>query len=132
VKISKQARHSARQLLQTCLIQGALDESRVRQVVAALANGKPRDYLGILTHFKRLVRLEAERHMARIESAAPLSMAQQSQVQTSLVKRYGPGLRFEFTQNQALLGGLRVKIGSDVYDGSVRARLAALEERLTS
>ena len=33
-----------------------------------------------------------------------------------------------FAQNPALIGGMRIKVGSDVYDGSVQARLAALQE----
>jgi F-type H+-transporting ATPase subunit delta len=45
-----------------------------------------------------------------------------------LNRKYGAGLNIAFTQNPALLGGLRVQVGSDVYDGSVRARLDALRE----
>jgi F-type H+-transporting ATPase subunit delta len=41
---------------------------------------------------------------------------------------YGQGLDISFAQNPALIGGLRIKVGSDVYDGSVQSRLAALQE----
>ena len=41
---------------------------------------------------------------------------------------YGPGLNISFVQNPELIAGLRIKVGSDVYDGSVQARLAALQE----
>jgi F-type H+-transporting ATPase subunit delta len=37
-------------------------------------------------------------------------------------------LNISFVQNPALLGGLRIRVGSDVYDGSVRARLESLRE----
>ena len=40
----------------------------------------------------------------------------------------GIALNLSFGENPALIGGLRIKVGSDVYDGSVQARLAALEE----
>jgi F-type H+-transporting ATPase subunit delta len=43
---------------------------------------------------------------------------------------YGAGVEATFTENPALIGGMRIKVGSDVYDDSVRARLAALEARL--
>ena len=45
-----------------------------------------------------------------------------------LVKRYGAGLNFTFRQNPALIGGMRIQVGSDVYDGSIQSRLAQLEE----
>ena len=58
----------------------------------------------------------------------PLSPVRQASVQASLVKTYGEGLTISFNQNTALIGGMRIKVGSDVYDGSVQARLAAIEE----
>jgi F-type H+-transporting ATPase subunit delta len=57
-----------------------------------------------------------------------LGAAFEESVKTNLTRRYGPGLTFTFKQNPALLGGLRVQVGSDVYDGSIRARLAQLEQ----
>ena len=47
-----------------------------------------------------------------------------------LARVYGHGLDTSFEINPALIGGMRIRVGSDVYDGSVRARLAALEARL--
>jgi F-type H+-transporting ATPase subunit delta len=49
-------------------------------------------------------------------------------VQTGLARTYGPGISASFAQNPGLIGGMRIKVGSDVYDGSVRARLAELEK----
>ena len=45
-----------------------------------------------------------------------------------LRKKYGKDLTFDFQTNPDLLGGMRVKVGSDVWDGSVRARLQQLED----
>jgi F-type H+-transporting ATPase subunit delta len=128
MKISKQARHEARQLLQSCQAGGVLDENRVRQAVRLVAERKPRGYMAVLSQFLRLVKLDVARHAARIESATPLSPQLQARVQADLARRYGGGLNFIFAQNPALLGGVRVQVGGDVYDGSVQARLAALEE----
>ena len=47
-----------------------------------------------------------------------------------LARRYGPAIETTFRENPALIAGLRVKVGSDVYDGSVRARLDTLEARI--
>ena len=128
MKISKQARHEARQLFLSCQANGVLDENRVRQAVRLVAERKPRRYAAILSQFLRLTKLDVARHTAKIESAAPLSPQFQAQVQADLARRYGGGLSFSFTQNPALLGGVRIQVGGDVYDGSVQARLAALEE----
>jgi F-type H+-transporting ATPase subunit delta len=128
MKISKQARRGAKELFRECIVNGVLDENRVRQVVGKVAQAKPRGYLEILSHFQRLLKLEVERRTARVESAVPLSPEIQAEVTGKLGKIYGQGLNISFTQNQALLGGLRIKIGSDVYDGSVQARLEDLVE----
>lgn len=128
MKINKQARRDARNLLRGCLVNGALDADRARQTVRLMIEGKPRGYLATLTHFQRLVRLEIDRRAATIESAAPLAPELNNQIQAALTRLYGQGLTLTFRENPALLGGLRIKVGSDVFDGSVQARLAALQE----
>ena len=128
MKISKQARHDARQLFKSCLVGGLLDENKVRQTVNAVAQQKPRGYMAVLSQFERLVKLDVVKHTAQIESAAPLSPQFQAQVRADLSRTYGPGLNYIFSQNPALLGGVRIQVGGDVYNGSVQARLAALQE----
>lgn len=128
MKITKQARRDAKQLFSSCRPNGTLDEGKVRQAVQAVVTRKPRGFVGILTHFHRLVKLDIERRTARVESAVPLTAAQQATVQANLTRRYGAGLSISFAQNPELIGGLRIKVGSDVYDGSVQARLNALAE----
>lgn len=128
MKISKKARREAKQLFRSCVVNGQLDESRVRTAVQAVAQQQPRGYLAILSHLHRLVKLETHRRTASVDSAAALSPALQASVQSNLTKLYGAGLQFEFTQKAALIGGLRVQVGSDVYDGSIQSRLAALRD----
>ena len=128
MKISKQARRGAKELFRSCLVDGVLDENRARQIVAKVVESKPRGYVAILSHFQRLVKLEIERRTARIESAQPLSPGIESDVRERLERIYGRGLNVSFGVNPALIGGLRIKVGSDVYDGSVQSRLNALQE----
>jgi F-type H+-transporting ATPase subunit delta len=128
MKISKQARHSAKVLFRSCLVGGALDENRVRETVRLIIAQKPRGYVGILDHFQRLVKLELDRRTATVESAVPLSAELSASVQNNLNRVYGSGLTVSFRQEPSLIGGLRVRVGSDVYDGSIRARLNALRE----
>src|SRR4051794_8772564 len=122
MKASKQSRREAKQLFRSCLANGSLDEDRARQVVRLLLERKPRGYLAALSHFQRLIKLDMDRRNAQVESAVALPADLQASLQASLGRLYGPGINFSFIQNPALLGGMRIKIGSDVYDGSVQAR----------
>jgi F-type H+-transporting ATPase subunit delta len=128
MKATKQARREAKQLFRLCLVNGLLDANRVRQVVWQIIDGKPRAYLGILSYFRRLVELDSVQHTAAVESALTLPANLQASLQSSLEHRYGPGLSTSFAEKPALIGGMRIRVGSDVYDGSVQGRLAALAQ----
>ncbi len=129
MKISKQAQRNARELFHSCLVNGVLDENRVRQAVTLVLAKKPRSYVEILSRLQRLVKLEVERRATRVESATPLPPDLQTKVTEQLGKIYGAGLSVSFVQNPALIGGLRIQVGSDLYDGTVRARLTTLARR---
>ena len=128
MKITKQARREAKELFRSSFVNGVMDEGKVRNAVQKVVEIKPRGYVAILEHFKRLVKLEQDRRAAKVESAVALTPEQQSGVAANLQKLYGSGLNLSFEVNPALVGGLRVRVGSDVYDGSVAARLRQLEE----
>jgi F-type H+-transporting ATPase subunit delta len=128
MKISKQAQRDARQLFRTCRVNGLLDESRVRQTLTLLAEKKPRGYVEILSRLHRLVKLDVDQRAACVESAAPLSPELQAEVGQRLKNIYGAGLSLAFELNPVLIGGLRIQVGSDLYDGSVKMRLEKLEQ----
>ncbi|MBN9689541.1 MAG: F0F1 ATP synthase subunit delta [Verrucomicrobia bacterium] len=126
MKITKQARRDGRELFNACRVNGVLDEGRVREVVTRVIAAKSRSYLAVLEHFKRLVKLDLDRRAARVENAVDTSPAQMDAIKANLERKYGPGLNLSFWVNPALIGGLKIKVGSDIYDGSVAGRLAAL------
>jgi F-type H+-transporting ATPase subunit delta len=126
----KQARRAARDMFRFCVRDGVLDDTRARQVAGRLAASRRRGALAVLSGFQRLVRLERDRHTARVESATPLGGSLRDGIKDRLVHVYGPTLATSFDENPALIGGVRIKVGSDVYDGSIRGRLAALEAKL--
>ena len=130
MKAIEKVKRSARELFRFCLVDGVLDDQRVREVSARLAATGRRGALPVLAGFQRLVRLDRDRHTAIVESAAPLPDPVRQGIQSRLARHYGSGIEATFAENPALIGGMRIKVGSDVYDGSVRARLAALEARL--
>ena len=130
MKVSKQARRDAKTLFNVCRVEGVLDEAKIRQTVTLVIAQKPRGYVSTLTHLQRLVKLDIDRRTARVENAVETTPAQMESIKATLAQKYGPGMNVTFVINPALLGGVKVKAGSDIYDGSVAGRLAALNDTL--
>jgi len=126
MKISKAATAAARRLFGLCHTAGRFDETKLRTVIARLIESKPRDYRAILLAIQRLTRLEFERREVTVESATTLDSATQQRVVTGLATQYGPDLVVQYQVNPTLLGGLRIRVGNDVFDGSVQGRLTRL------
>jgi len=124
----KQVRREAKHLFRLCLVNESLDETRARQVLKRVLDSKRRGCLALGAYFGRLVKLELARHAATVESATRLPPNFEANVQAGLENVYGSRIITSFVHNPALIGGMRIKVGSDVYDGSVKARLTALEK----
>ncbi len=130
MKIPKEARKISRSLFRSSFTDGRLDAGKVREVVAQTVATKPRHYIEAIKNLQRLVRMELAKRHAIIESATPLDGDVSGKVVADLKARYGSDITTEFAVNPELLGGLRIKLGSDVWDGSVRGRLTRFEENL--
>ena len=128
MKVSKVAASTARRIFGLCQVEGRLDEAKLSAAVKKIAAEKPRDYRGVLVALKRLVRLELDRNKVLIESAVALDEATQQRVANDLNARHGRTFEYEFQTNPELLGGLRVRIGNDVWDGTVKGRLDRLAQ----
>jgi len=129
MRTNAQIKRVAKQLFRLCLVEGLLDERRVRQAVQLVIESKRRGSMELLSHFQRLVRLNREAHTANVETAAPLPDDLKAGVQARLQDLYGPAIDTRFALKPALIGGMRIKVGSDVFDGSVRSELELLEKR---
>jgi F-type H+-transporting ATPase subunit delta len=131
MKLDKDSRKLSKQFFALSFTEGRLDPKKVTLIARKVGESKPRNALGILKEFQRLVRLEVDKHHAVVESAVELDEATSKQLVSSLRAKYGKGLSTEFKVSPELLGGLRIKVGSDVIDSSVRDRLSRLEAELT-
>jgi F-type H+-transporting ATPase subunit delta len=130
MKINKEIRQLSRSLLRASFTDGQLDRGKIGSLVQSLIDKKPRHLGDVLENYKRLVRLEVEKRHARIESANELNSDTRSKILQNLNRKYGKDLTTEFVIKPELLGGMRVRIGSDVWDGSVRNRLERLRQQL--
>lgn len=128
MKISKVAAATARRLYGMCQVNGQLDDSRLRDLVSKLIEAQPRDYRAILAAIQRLTRLEMARREVLVESAIDLTATEGQRITAGLAKDYGDKLTIRFATNSDLLGGLRIKVGDDVLDGSVKGRLDRLSK----
>ena len=132
MKLTKEVRKLSRELFEASFHEGQLDADKVRGFVAQIVAGKPRHYVDILKNYHRLIRLELDKRHAIIESAAELNQETSERVLRDLRSKYGPGLSTDFRLNPDLIGGLRIRVGSDVWDGSVRGRLDRLDQELAT
>ena len=127
MRLNKESRKLCKDLFRGSFTDRKLDPEKIRSYVNAMAQEKPRHYIDILKQYQRLIRLEAAKSHAVIESATLLDPQVSAKVLNDLKARHGQDLTTEFKISPELIGGLRVKIGSDVWDGSVRHRLDRLE-----
>jgi F-type H+-transporting ATPase subunit delta len=129
MRTAKEARKVSGMLFRNSFTEGKLDKEKISHMVETLLAEKPRHYVDALKDYQRLIRLETEKRHAVIESATQLNSALANQIVTNLRRRYGEDLTTEFRTNPDLLGGLRIRIGDDVWDGSVKNRLHKLQEQ---
>ena len=130
MKINKETRQLAKELLRASYVDGRLDRDRVSSLVKSLIEKKPRNYIKALEAYKRLLRLEVDKRSATIETATELAPEAGEQIVANLKRKYGGDLAAKFVVNPELLGGMRIRVGSDVWDSSVRNRLQRLQEQL--
>jgi F-type H+-transporting ATPase subunit delta len=131
MKLDKESRKLSKRLFQASFTNGAIDNSHVSVIAKKIVESRPRNAIGVLKEYQRLVRLEVEQHQALIESAAQLDEATSGQLVANLKAKYGADLSTEFRVTPELLGGIRIKIGSDVFDSSIRERLNRLDAEVS-
>ena len=128
MKTKAQIQRAAKKLYKLCLVDGSLDDQRVRQAVQRLIDSKRRGSMVLLSNFQRLVRVDREAHTASVETAVALPAELKEGVQARLTRLYGSAVDVRFAVKPVLIGGMRIKVGSDVYDGSVQSQLESLEK----
>ena len=106
---------------------------------------KVRNFLAVLIRHERLAalgeifeeyRLEMNRRLAIsdavVVTARPLQDQERASLEGQVAALAGTRINATFRQDKSLIGGVIVRIGSTIYDGSVRGRLDRLKERLVS
>ena len=132
MRVNRQTRRDARKLVRLCLDEGDLNAARVRDVGRRVSESSHRGRFAILWEFQRLVKLESARRTAEIASAVPLQPELRERIIGNLGRLYAKRLQIHFVEKPELIGGVRVSVGSDVYDDSIRYRLSLLERSFSA
>jgi F-type H+-transporting ATPase subunit delta len=105
----------------------------IRKFLGTLLEAGQFDQLGaVLLELERLVQRVPERTLALVTSAVPLTEAEQEAMHAKLARLFGPDLEMRFEVDASLLGGVRLRVGDRVIDGTVAGKLAALRDHLTA
>ena len=130
MKVPKEVRKLSRALFRNSLTGGRLDRAKASAMVEQTLATKPRHYITALKSFQRMIRMELDKRHAVIESATPLDPAVGQEIITGLRASYGADITTELKVNPELIGGVRVRLGSDLWDSSILGRLNALQSNL--
>ncbi|MGK5742490.1 F0F1 ATP synthase subunit delta [Micromonospora sp. URMC 103] len=105
------------------LLEGKARPVTVRLVEAALGGFGGRSFTGALTRLVELAADRRDRQVAYVTVAAPLSDEEEQRLGARLSAIYGREVSVRQTVNPDVLGGVSVRVGSDLYDGTVLRRL---------
>ena len=130
MKINREAREHAKRLMKACLVDGRLDEDKMRSIIDRLASEKPRNWVPILERLRKLIHLETAQRTVTVDSAYELP-DKGAGIIADLERQYGPALVTRYRVRPELLAGIRVQRGSDVWDGTVYRNLLNLKTLLS-
>lgn len=102
----------------------------MKQSFTKIIESRPANFRQILHELHRLTRSDVESRVATIESATELDIIERTRIEDNLKNQYSDALTFTYSTDAALLGGVKMQVGDDVWDGSVKARLEKLTESL--
>jgi F-type H+-transporting ATPase subunit delta len=114
----------------TAAFEGQVPSTFLRFLHALVRNRRQMLIPQIATQFHTLVDVVENRVHAAVTVAKPASEADQKAIAERLSKVVGKQVVPHFYVNPAVIGGLVVRVGDTVLDGSVRKRLATLKSRM--
>jgi F-type H+-transporting ATPase subunit delta len=122
----KQTKLLAKQLFKLSVVNGVVSPEQVAGVLGWVEKTSPRRPVALLKAYHHRIALELAKSRAEVEHAGPVSDAALKQIEAAMTKRYSRVVTASAKPNPKLLAGLRVRVGSDVYESSVANQLAKL------
>ena len=126
MRADKKNKLLAKQLFKLSLVNGQVSAEQVAGVLGYIEKSAPRHPLALLQLYHRAIAAEIAKSLAVVEHAGALDAAVLPQIAAAMTRKYQRPVTATARPNPALLAGLRVRVGSDVYESSVASQLAAL------
>ena len=123
---AKAAQQFARQLFAMSMVDGSVSADRVGGVLEYVEKHPPANPMMVLKAYQRLVAVEVAKGIALVEHAGAINDAMLAAIAAAMSRKYGRPVTATAKPNPALLAGLRVHVGDDIYESSIAGQLAAL------
>jgi F-type H+-transporting ATPase subunit delta len=122
----KQTQQLARQFFKMSVVDGVISPDRVAGVLQYVEKHRPAASVALLKAYHRLVAAEVARGQAIVEHAGSINDSVLSGISAAMTQKYRRKVSSVARRNDALLAGLRVRVGDDVYESSVAGQLSTL------
>jgi F-type H+-transporting ATPase subunit delta len=122
----------ARAELVTALVTGKVSVTALRLTTQAAAHPRGRSLDEVLEAYANLAAELRERLVAEVHVAVPLTDEQRERLTAALVAAYGHDVHLNVVLDPGLVGGITVRIGDELINGSVESRLAELRRNLVA
>jgi F-type H+-transporting ATPase subunit delta len=124
---AKAADKLARQFFRLSVVGGAVSPERVSGILEYVGKHRPANPLMVLRAYHRLIATELARGRALVEHAGPAPEPVLREIAEAMTGKYRRPIAAVAQPNPALIAGLRVRVGDDVYESSIAGRLASLD-----
>lgn len=122
----KQTKLLAKQLFKLSVVDGVVSPEQVAGVLGWVEQHSPRRPIALLKAYHHRIALELAKSHAEVEHAGPISDGTLKMIEGAMTQKYKRVVTASAKPNATLLAGLRIRVGSDIYESSVAAQLATL------
>ena len=122
----KKTKQLAKQLFKLSLVNGQVSAEQVAGVLGYIEKSAPRHPLALLKLYHRAIATEFAKSRAIVEHAGPINEATLKLIESAMTKKYARPVTASAQPNPKLFAGLRVRVGSDLYESTVSGQLANL------
>jgi F-type H+-transporting ATPase subunit delta len=126
MRADKKTKLLAKQLFKLSLVNGQVSAEQVAGVLGYIEKIEPHHTMTLLKLYHRTIQAEVAKSRAVVEHAGPVTDATLRLIGSTMTRKYQRPVTAAAKPNAALLAGLRVRVGSDVYESTVAGQLATL------
>lgn len=121
---------SKRRVVEAIAEKAPLSRPVVNLVLILLRNARIERLADVAEAYRREVDERQGIQRAEVRSSRPLGREVQERLEKEIAQLTGSRVQFDYQLDESLIGGLKVQIGSTVYDGSIRTQLDEIHKRL--